>query len=160
MTQMDVFIRREGRRDVEHRRIGAGARAGEFKRELADGSPGWFLFYEDGEEQLEDDHELRGQHGGVFLHLTRCRKVDVTVRYAGRSITRGFPPSATLARIKRWAERKLELDAADAAELSLQLSGSDERPEESTHVGSLVTCPDCTVDFDLLPTDRINGAAT
>lgn len=70
---------------------------------------------------------------------------------------RAFGPGSTLARIKDWAEREFGIDAVDAAELALQLSGTTERPDEAAHVGSLATYPDCRVVFDLLPTVRVNG---
>ena len=70
----------------------------------------------------------------------------------------GFGPGSTLGRVKRWAERTLGIHEADAAEMSLQVAGTHDRPDEATHVGSLLHGDACAVTFDLLPTARINGA--
>ncbi|WP_274377270.1 hypothetical protein [Celeribacter ethanolicus] len=41
--------------------------------------------------------------------------------------------------------------------MSLQIAGTQDRPDGSTHIGSLVQMC-CGLSFDLLPSDRINGA--
>jgi len=84
--------------------------------------------------------------------------VSVLVNYGGHQAKHRFGPGATLARIQKWAEKELGICDEDAIELGLQITGTDEKPDPSVHVGSLVSCPDCKIEFDLVPTDRINGA--
>ncbi|WP_447526999.1 hypothetical protein [Parasphingorhabdus sp. NYA22] len=79
------------------------------------------------------------------------------VRYAGKTYEHRFAPSVTLKKVKRRAEKKLNIDPADSVELSLQIADSSDRPDEATHVGSLANPPTCSVIFDLVPSDRING---
>lgn len=161
-THIDIFIRREDERDPSHHQVHEGITVEALKIHLANGGEmvGIFLFDEDSDEPLHDGHEIRGHgdgHGPRILHHSRCRHVHVVVRYAGRPAERSFGPGSTLTRIKDWAEREFGIGAVDAAELSLQLSGTTDRPDETVHVGSLAKCPDCRVVFDLLPTIRVNG---
>ncbi len=165
-TEIDIFIRHEGSLDPVHHRLGEGATVEALKIHLAGGGDivGVFIFEEDADEPLPDHHELRHRqhhhhrHGPLVLHQSRCRHVHVAVRYAGRPIDRAFGPGSTLTHIKDWAEREFSIDAVDAAELSLQIAGTTNRPDGLAHVGSLAKCPDCRVVFDLLPTVRVNGS--
>jgi hypothetical protein len=159
MTHVDIFIRREGDLDPTHHQVRNGITVTELHIDLHGGDAvGLFLFEEDADEPLDPHHVIEHHgHGPRFLHHSKCRHVHVEVRYAGRPVERSFGPGSTLTRVKDWAEQAFELDACDAAELSLQIAGTVERPDGSTHVGSLATCPDCRVVFDLLPTTRVNG---
>ena len=40
------------------------------------------------------------------LHVTRCRHVEVSVRFNGETAKRKFPPSATIGRVHHWAARR------------------------------------------------------
>jgi hypothetical protein len=114
-----------------------------------------FLEDEDDEEAfgviVEIPEELR-------VHLHRLRSIDVTVRYAGNDVRRSFRPSATIARVKGWATHELRITPSDAAELMLQIAGTDARPDPDIHIGSLVRAPAHKVIFDLVPSPRVNGA--
>ena len=69
-----------------------------------------------------------------------------------------FSPATTVADVKKFAAiREFGMKPADAAEHVLQFSGSAERPEPETHVGTLVSCPDCRISFDLVPHKRVEG---
>jgi hypothetical protein len=94
---------------------------------------------------------------GLRIHLHRLKSIDVTVHYAGRDVRRTFRPSATVARVKKWATRELGVSASDAAELMLQVTGSDSRPDADTHIGTLVKAPAKVLSFDLVPSPRVNG---
>jgi hypothetical protein len=165
-TEIDIFMRHEGSLDPVHHRLTEGATIEALKIHLAGGSDivGVFIFEEDADEPLPNHHDLwhwqhhHREHDHRVLHHSRCRHVHVAVRYAGRPIERAFGPGSTLTRIKDWAEREFGIDAVDAAELSLQVAGTTDRPDGSTHVGSLAKCPDCRIVFDLLPTTRVNGS--
>lgn len=118
------------------------------------------LFLEDADEPLDEDTtvgEFAGK-GGAKLHLHRCRRIEVAVRFAGKTLNHQFGPGATIARVKRWAAEQLHMSKEDAGEHVLQISGTQERPAPSIHVGSLVTCPACKISFDLVPDERVNGS--
>lgn len=92
------------------------------------------------------------------LHLSRCKKVGVIVRFNGEEESRRFPPSATVERVLRWATRRaFELSPIDAAEHVLQLQGTSIRPDRDVHIGTLVERSTCSVAFDLVPCKRVEG---
>ena len=78
------------------------------------------------------------------------------MRYAGRQAKRDFQSATTIARVKRWATHELGINASDAAELVLQVSGTDIRPDADVHLGSLVVAPHHSVTLDLVPSPRVN----
>lgn len=93
------------------------------------------------------------------LHVGRCRKIVVTVNFQERSIKEAFPPSTTVGKVKKWADKEFKIDKLDATEHALQLCGTATRPDEDTHIGSLTKAPQCSVCFDLVPKKRVEGAA-
>jgi hypothetical protein len=150
---IDIFIKRGGTLEVQHHKAESFDLA-RIKRELDEAFGAGHLFLEDGDEPLAADHKVEGS---IFIHHNHCKHIDVIVRYAGKVFEHGFAPGTTLKKIKRRAEKKLDIDPADAVELSLQLAGTTERPDEANHVGSLAQPKTCAVAFDLVPSDRING---
>jgi hypothetical protein len=114
------------------------------------------LFVEDDDDE-QPAEKLKQIPEGLRVHLHRLKGIDVTVRYGGRDVRRTFRPSATVGRIKRWSTHELGIAPSDAAELMLQISGTENRPDADTHVGSLVQLPARSISFDLVPSPRING---
>ena len=120
----------------------------------------FFVFLEDCEEPIAMEGKLPESNDGkpIPIHLHRCRIVVVTVTFNGVSKEHEFGPGTTVASVKKWAAiSEFEMKPADAAEHVLQFVGSAERPEPDTHIGALVTCPDCCVAFDLVPHKRVEG---
>lgn len=96
--------------------------------------------------------------GPLRLHCTRCRKIDVVVRFNGEEAKRYFPPGATVERVRRWAARRaFKLAPCDAAEHVLQVLGKTTRPDRDVHVGAVSEDKTCTVAFDLVPSKRVEG---
>lgn len=96
--------------------------------------------------------------GPLRLHLTKCRKVAVVIRFNGEEVKRQFPPSATIARVHRWAARRaFGLSPRDAAEHVLQIQGTTTRPDRDVHIGTLTDGTACAVAFDLVPRKRVEG---
>lgn len=120
-----------------------------------------FIFLlEDSERELASDKSLKelGIKNRERIHINRCRKVKVSVNFNGREINDAFPPSRTIAKVKRWADKKFDIDGIDATEHALQICGTAKRPDEDTHLGALVRRPNCQVCFDLVPKKRVEGA--
>lgn len=115
-----------------------------------------FLFLED-----DDDEnallKLECILDDMRLHLHRLKEITVKVRYAGREATHTFRPSTTIARAKTWAAHEFCIAPSDAAELMLQIAGTDKRPDPDLHLGSIVKKPEHSVCFDLVPAPRVNG---
>ena len=96
--------------------------------------------------------------GPLRLHVTRCRHIEVTVRFNGEDAARRFPPSATVERVRRWAARRaFHLSPRDAAEHVLQIQGTTIRPDRDVHIGTLTKGETCAVAFDLVPCKRVEG---
>jgi hypothetical protein len=114
----------------------------------------FYLEDSDDEQAIEKLTEI--PHG-LRVHLHRLKGIDVAVRYAGRDVRRTFRPSATIQRVKRWATQELGISPSDAAELMLQISGTNERPDPDTHIGALVKFPKHSLCLDLVPSTRVNG---
>ena len=97
--------------------------------------------------------------GPLRLHCSRCRKIDVVVRFNGEETKRHFPPSSTVERVRRWAARRaFKLSPCDAAEHVLQIQGKTTRPDRDAHIGALTEgSKTCAVAFDLVPSKRVEG---
>jgi hypothetical protein len=94
---------------------------------------------------------------GLRVHAHRLRSIEVKVRYAGNEVRRAFRPGATVAKVKRWATADLRISPSDAAEMMLQVSGTNNRPDADVHIGTLVHAPAHRLAFDLVPSPRVNG---
>ena len=120
----------------------------------------FLVFLEGSAEPIADAEKLpEGKdRQPVPLHVHRCRRVLVTVTFNGVSKGHEFAPGTTVADVKKFAAvREFGMKPADAAEHVLQFVGSAERPEPETHVGALVSWPDCRISFDLVPHKRVEG---
>lgn len=164
MKTIDVFYQGEGLNEPEHLEIDAKATFATVKARLIERhaiAADALLFVEDEDEPVDVDGAL-AKHAtpkGLKLHLHRCRHVRVTVTFNGETVDHRFPPSATVARVKRWAaERKFGMSTEEAGEHVLQIAASHERPAPGTHIGALTDHHTCAVAFDLVPDERINGA--
>ena len=132
--------------------------AAKFRSEAVEGE--FLVFVEGGDEPIADGEKLpeNKDRQPVPLHVHRCRRVVVTVTFNGQSKGHEFSPAKTVADVKKFvAIREFGMKPADAAEHVLQFPGSGERPEPETHVGALVSCPDCRIAFDLVPHKRVEG---
>lgn len=163
MKSIQVFYQGEGIDGIQHLEIAADRsfadlRAAILAKHAADGDSQ--LFLEDADEPVEATAHL-GQHSGnngLKVHLHRCRKVETPVTFNGRTVNAKFPPSATVARVKKWAaEKEFGMTPEEAGEHALQLAGSQERPAPGAHLGALTARPGCRVAFDLVPNERVNG---
>jgi hypothetical protein len=164
MERIDIFYQGDGIREIEHIEVQSDHTVAMVKKIIVEkhgGQPDVLIFLEDHEAPLEDHiliKELSGP-GGAKLHLHRCHHVQVAVTYAGETKHGSFAPGTTIARIKYWAAvTKFGMTEDDAGEHLLQIAGTQERPAPGTHVGTLASCPDCRVHFDLVPDERVNGA--
>lgn len=165
MKKVDVFYQGERAAQVEHCEIGADEPIATLKAALAakHGASGdELLFLEDGDEPLDETVRISSLAGprGIKVHLHRCRHVEVTVHFGEKSAARKFAPSATIARVKRWAaEEEFHMTKDEASEHVLQITGTHDRPRPGTHLGTLTSCPRCSASFDLVPDVRVNGAS-
>lgn len=176
-NRISIFYSAEGIAKLELLEIAADSTFADVKSAIvakhglaADSS----IFVEDDKDKDDDDDDDAADkdvdesetiarhasaHGHLKVHVHRCKRIEVAVSYNARTVERRFRPGATIARVKRWAANKLKLSRDEAGEHVLQLSGTTDRPPPNTHVGALAKCPACQVRFDLVPNERVNGAA-
>ena len=163
---MEVFLQGEGLKDIVLVQVPRDGNVGdliEAAKErgllLGDDKTPSLVFIEEGEDELNLNESLKesGIRHRSHIHIHRCRKIKVLVNFNGQQESREFPPSATVGRVKKWAVKVFNMSDVDATEHVLQITGSDERPDEDIHIGTLVTCPNDQLSFDLVPKIRVEG---
>lgn len=163
MKSIEVFYQGEQILGVEHLDLPGAETIGQVKNAIIkkhNCDPNSLVYVEDGDEPIADDTPLGQLHrsGALKVHIHRCRKVKVTIRFNDKMATDGFPPSATVARVKKWAaEKQFGMTPEEAGEHVLQISGTQDRPAPGTHIGTLTGETPCKVEFDLVPDERVNG---
>jgi hypothetical protein len=168
--ELQVFVQGEGLGQIRLVKADAGSTIGELVADLAErfggdfaaaaGSGGLAVTLENDDRELPASSTL--EQAGVTdrkrVHVHRCRKVRVSVNFNGATATDDFPPANTVGKVKKWADKKFEIDEADATEHALQLCGTADRPDEDAHVGTLTNGTACSICFDLVPKRRVEGA--
>lgn len=163
--KINVFYQAEGVREIAHLEVEPDVSFGWIKdtlpKTLGLGKDA-FLFLEDAEELVELE-EIVGKvadNRDVKLHVHRCREVKVSVAFNGKTVRHQFTPATTVAKVKKWAAiREFAMTEEEAGEHVLQISGTDDRPAPNTHIGTLVKHPGSQIAFNLVPDERVNGAA-
>lgn len=168
MTSIRVYVQSEHFSDIKLLEIDEAASLADLQRAALallpvdiDGSK-LSMSIEDDEVEGDDPAPQRrvkdlNQGNGVRVHLHRCKRIAVEVRFAGRTEQRPFAPGTTIGRIRLWAGRQFGMKPGDIAEHVLQIAGTNEQPDLDTHVGALAQHPRCAIVFDLVPAHRING---
>ena len=164
MKDIDIFYQVEGVPEIQHisappdETLAALKTRIKAKHGIGDEAS---LFTEDDDGDVDETKTVGAiaTPTGVKVHLHRCRRVFVTVAFAGRVLEHNFGPGTTVARIKHRAAQELGMSKQDAGEHVLQLSGTHDRPTPSTHIGTLARCPACRIAFDLVPDERVNGGS-
>lgn len=120
------------------------------------------LFLGDSEEPLALELALCElgieKHGHV--HASHCKRVEVTVEYAGQSHTHKFPPNIKVKAVKDWAvSQKWEtaIDPAERPKFGLFLPDNDEPLPEARRIGTYVAKEKCEVTFELALRERQQG---
>ena len=116
---------------------------------------GWL---EDADEPLAGDTlvvAVSGDNG--HLHVSRCRQIEITISFAGKTKIHPFPPSATVRRVRRWAigPEGFDLPEKERPKYEVGVCGTGVIADRNDHVGTLAS--DCKLCFDLAPKDRFQG---
>ncbi len=119
----------------------------------------FILFHDEDDELIEWRGNKRPPHikHGAKLHLTRCRKIDVTIHYLEHTKHHRFAPGARVRRVKAGAVEHFKLAERDAAEHVLQICGGTDRPPTDTPLHKLAKRGHCELCFDLVPDIRVEG---
>ena len=118
------------------------------------------VWVEDQDDALEVDLTL-GKAGIVergHVHISKCRRVKVRVRYGGDDKVKDFAPGATIARVFKWATGKkgFDLTPSERAKHTLGICDTLTEPDKAEHVGSLAS-DQCALCLDLAPKERFEG---
>lgn len=156
-----IFIQSELLADVAVLEVDPTSKPHELRRQMLElvpetERPHVHTYVEDDDEEDALD-KIQEVPEGLRVQLHRLKSIDVTVHYAGRRVMRTFRPSATVGRVKKWAAHELGISASDAADMALQVSGTDDRPDQDMHIGTLIVAPAKMLSFDLVPSPRVNG---
>jgi hypothetical protein len=116
---------------------------------------GWL---EDADDPLEGSTRVApavGENG--HLHLNRCRQIEATINYAGKTKVHSFAPGVTIGRVRRWAigEDGFDLPQKERPKHEVGLCGTGIITDRNDHIGTLAT--DCKLCLDLAPKDRFQG---
>lgn len=124
------------------------------------GQEGSDVWLQDAEEPLDPDLTIEqagiGNRGHV--HVSTCKRIEVTVRFLETDKSHAFPPGATVAAVLAWATGPLGFDLPDRERVKHLLAACDanEPADKNRHVGSYATDA-CTACFDLVPKERFEG---
>lgn len=167
--ELRLFVQGEGLAEIQVVNIGSDSNVAELIKMVAakvggefaaaDAEGGLVVTFEDEDKEISHKDSLKkaGIRDRSRVHIHRCRKVKVTVNFNGETEVDNFPPSTTVGKVKKWADKKFDIDKIDATEHALQLCGTATRPDEDTHIGTLTKNPPCSVCFDLVPKRRVEG---
>jgi hypothetical protein len=163
MTSIDIFYQGEGIREIAHFEADADHTFALIKLAIIEKhglAEETLIYLEDSDEPMDEQCFARDHVGraGIKAHLHRCRHLAVGVTFNGETVHHKFGPGTTVARVKTWAaERKFGMTPQEAGEHVLQISGTKDRPDPGAHLGTLAACPACSIAFDLVPNERVNG---
>lgn len=156
---MELFVHRRGK-DVELHQVEPDTTVAAFIEQLeASGASMWL---EDQEDELPQEQTLAdaGVVNRANVHVGKCRKVAVSVRFNMEVKNYEVRPAATLRSVYHRATSKREgfdFSEHDKAEYTLQVQGTTEQPDLSRHVGVFAN-DDCAAAFDLVLQERFQGA--
>lgn len=170
MSEMQIFLQVEGIREIRVLGLPPHATVRDLLKAATDlglvtagaeTAEALAVFTEDDEEPLAPDAmlEAAGLRQGASIHVSRCKKVRVTVHFNGQERSESFGPGVPIHRVKQWATGKkgFNLSDLDAADHALQITGTHDRPDDDVHIGTLVQGSACAVEFDLVPKKRVEG---
>lgn len=166
MEKIEIFLQGEGLKDVVIVKLPKGSTVRDLVNAAKEhGCPDddkenvAAIFLEDSENSLNLDLSL--EEAGIthrqHTHIHRKKKIEVNVTFNGMEKIRDFPPSTTVGKVKKWAAKEFNMAVEDAIEHILQVSGSTIRPDEHSHIGTLIECPAHQLFFDLVPKIRVEG---
>jgi len=165
MKSNNLFCQGEGIDEIVHIELELDATFALLKVHLAEEhriSEDALIFIEDEDEPIDETVLIKDRTTaeGLKVHIHHCHHIKVTVMFNGKTVECHFAPSATVARVKRWAaEKEFGMSEDEAGEHILQIAGTHDRPTPGKHIGALTDDKVDSLSFDLVPNERVNGAA-
>ena len=144
--------------------INADLKVGQLVKEFAPTQAENQDFLEDVEVYLEDQDddldkgititEANINHGD-HIFVGRCKKVSVSILYAGRTFSTSVSPATSIKKLRKLALKHFEIDDLSGADLLLWFN--KEPLDNRQLIGSLTDYPSCGVSLVLATKNDING---
>ena len=115
------------------------------------------VYLEDDDEPLDPAAVLPTSGGPCHVHVGPRARISVTVHYNGRHVGKAFSPAATLARVRDWAGRQLNIPETEAERAVLQVCDTTVQPKPRRHLGALDRNRDRSLCFDFIPKRKTQG---
>ncbi|GAB3039684.1 hypothetical protein GCM10027052_20050 [Parafrigoribacterium mesophilum] len=117
------------------------------------------LYLLDSEEEIDISRtvvEVFGTDGGHAIKHT-CKKVDVTVQYAGNPTSFQVSPSSRVKNVLKKAVRQLGVDNTQIPDLALRVAGTDVDLPSADPIGAHTSKHTCSIELDLVHLVRPQG---
>jgi len=105
------------------------------------------------EEEPFDGKKIKVKHK-QHVHVSRCKKVQVTIMY-NTSIVLVLPPNTKISKLIRLAAKQLSISDNDSADLIPMLGANT--LDANAHIGAYVTKGTCSVSISLIPNTQVKG---
>jgi hypothetical protein len=122
-----------------------------------------YLYIDGAEEpislELTIGEVILEKHGHV--HISTCKRVDVTVEYAGQSKQNDFPSNAKVKTVLEWAVGATwspgTIVLTERPKFALYLPGIEKALAENNRVGTYIVAGSCKITFELALRERQQG---
>ncbi|CAI9418934.1 hypothetical protein ANOBCDAF_04421 [Pleomorphomonas sp. T1.2MG-36] len=163
MTKANIFVQVQGKLGISDLEITTPITVGglhDALKELGiDVSDDMEIFIDEADEAETKNRmaPIKELKHGARIHVTRCKKIKVTVNYLDQSADHIFAPGKRVRAVKKWAVSHFHINATDAGEHVLRLCNTNTQPPTDTPLAELVSGHECSVCFDLVPEKRVEG---
>lgn len=115
------------------------------------------VYLEDQDDSLDKNITISktGLKNGDHVFLGRCKKVSVSINYAGKIYPLSVSPATSVKKLKKEALKYFEIDEVSGADLLLWFN--NEPLDMRQIIGSLTDFPSCSVTLVLATKKDVNG---
>ena len=115
------------------------------------------VYLEDQDNELDKNLPVSDAKikNGDHVFLGRCKKVSVSINYAGKTFTLSVSPATSIKNLRKQALKYFGIDEVSGADLLLWFN--NEPLDTRQIVGSLTDFPTCTVTLILATKNDVNG---
>lgn len=154
---MELYVHTRGR-ELALQEVDATAKVAAIATSC--GQEGAAVWLQGAEEPLNSELTIKqaGLQNRGHVHVSACKRIDVTVQFIERDKSHAFPPGATVEAVFAWAvgPQGFELPERERLKHLLAPCDANEPADKNRHVGSYAT-EECTACFDLIPKERFEG---
>src|SRR5437764_1239824 len=122
MSKITIFVQIQGEPGVRETELPQTSTLGDLQDALTklgiklDAETFIFIDEADEHEQGRRDERVHRLKHGCRVHVTRCKRIAVTVHFADKTAEHAFSPAVRVRAVKAWAVEKFEMSPKDAGE--------------------------------------------